>query len=62
MHDILEIIREVPFPPRLTAIKSLIMNCSSVLQATAVIASAGSNHFVQLPQLSIPLRMIGILQ
>ena len=60
MHEILEIIREIPFPPRFTAIISLIMNCSSVLPALEVIASAGSNHFVQLPQLSIPFRMIGI--
>lgn len=60
MHGVLEIIQEVPFPPRLTAIKSLIMNRSSLLQATAVIASAGSNHFVQLPQLSISFKMIEI--
>lgn len=62
MHKILKIVQEISFPPRFTAIKFLIMNCSSVLQAMEVIASAGSNHFVQLPQLSIPFRMIGIQQ
>ena len=60
MPEILKVVREIPFPPRFTAIKSLIMNCSSVLQASEVIAFAGSNHSVQLPQLSAPFRMIGI--
>lgn len=59
-HKILEITGEIPFPRRFTAIKSLLMNGSSVLQAMEVIAFAGSNHFLQLPQLSISFRMIGI--
>jgi hypothetical protein len=59
-HKILETIWEIPFLPRFIAITSLIMNCSSVLQEMEVIATAGSNHFVQLPQLSVPFTMIGI--
>lgn len=60
MHEILEIMWEIPISPRLMAIKFLVMNCSSVLQVVEVIASAGSNHSVQLPQLPVPFRMIGI--
>lgn len=62
MHKILEIVPEIPFPPRFIAITSLIMNCSSILQEMEVIASAGSNHFAQPLQLPIPFRMIGIEQ
>lgn len=61
MHEILEIRGTILVSSRFTAINSSIMNCSSVLPVWEVIASAGSNHFMQLPQLSIPFRMIGIL-
>lgn len=47
---------EKSFPPRATVITSLIMNCSSVLQETEVIASAGSNHFCATATIISPLQ------